>query len=231
MGAVRRPCPLHMLQKSASPSSSARMPRRETEHDPVLARDSASGSPVSHAARNPLNPPCQAATAAEANGVPSTSMRCMITASLRASATFGDIGHPQPIGLIRGEIAVDEIGRLARPIPHGRDGALATAHADQTSVQHQPGNPFATDTNAGFRKINLETRCSIGAFRRGVRRADFRGQRGVHQGTRRGRPLPPRVIAASVTGRRLSIPLLRYPIAGHLLLYGVGARPPPDGVR
>ena len=35
----------------------------------------------------------------------------------------------------------------------------------------------------------------------------------------------------SVTGRRLSIPLLRYPIAEHLLLYGVGARPPPDGVR
>ena len=56
-----------------------------------------------------------------------------------------DIGHLQPIGLIRGEIAVDEIGRLARPIPHGRDGALATAHADQTSVQHQPGNPFATE--------------------------------------------------------------------------------------
>ena len=25
--------------------------------------------------------------------------------------------------------------------------------------------------------------------------------------------------------------LLRYPIAEHLLLYGVGARPPPDGVR
>lgn len=36
---------------------------------------------------------------------------------------------------------------------------------------------------------------------------------------------------SSVTGRRLSIPLLRYPIAEHLLLYGVGARPPPDGVR
>ena len=28
-----------------------------------------------------------------------------------------DISHPQHIGLIRGEIAVDEIGRLARPIP------------------------------------------------------------------------------------------------------------------
>jgi hypothetical protein len=37
--------------------------------------------------------------------------------------------------------------------------------------------------------------------------------------------------SSSVTGRRLSIPLLRYPIAEHLLLYGVGARPPPDGVR
>jgi hypothetical protein len=36
---------------------------------------------------------------------------------------------------------------------------------------------------------------------------------------------------SSVTGRQLSIPLLRYPIAEHLLLYGVGARPPPDGVR
>jgi hypothetical protein len=35
----------------------------------------------------------------------------------------------------------------------------------------------------------------------------------------------------SVTGRRLSIPLLRYPIAEHLLLYGVGGKPPPDGVR
>ena len=35
----------------------------------------------------------------------------------------------------------------------------------------------------------------------------------------------------SVTGRQLSIPLLRYPIAGHLLLYGVGVRPPPEGVR
>jgi hypothetical protein len=58
-----------------------------------------------------------------------------------------DIGHPQPIGLIRGEIAFNEIGHVARPIPHGRDGALATAHADQTSVQHQLGNPFATDTN------------------------------------------------------------------------------------
>ena len=40
-----------------------------------------------------------------------------------------------------------------------------------------------------------------------------------------------RKLSASVTGRRLSIPLLRYPIAEHLLLYGVGARPPPDGVR
>ena len=46
------------------------------------------GKPMSCAARNPLNLPCQAATAADLNSVPSTSMRCMITASLRASATF-----------------------------------------------------------------------------------------------------------------------------------------------
>jgi hypothetical protein len=46
------------------------------------------GKPMSCAARNPLNSPCQAATAAETKSVPSTSMRCMITASLRASTTF-----------------------------------------------------------------------------------------------------------------------------------------------
>jgi CRISPR-associated protein Csb1 len=57
------------------------------------------------------------------------------------------------------------------------------------------------------------------------------------QAIREGVPIPHVVVdfskakLASVTGRRLSIPLLRYPIAEHLLLYGVGARPPPDGVR
>ena len=35
----------------------------------------------------------------------------------------------------------------------------------------------------------------------------------------------------SVTGLSQSIPFLRYPVAGVVLLYGVGARPPPDGVR
>ena len=38
-------------------------------------------------------------------------------------------------------------------------------------------------------------------------------------------------LLGNVSGRQLSIPLLRYPIAGHLPLYGVGARPPPEGVR
>jgi len=36
------------------------------------------GKPMSCAARNPLNSPCQAAPAAEANSVPSASMRCML---------------------------------------------------------------------------------------------------------------------------------------------------------
>ena len=34
----------------------------------------------------------------------------------------------------------------------------------------------------------------------------------------------------SVTGLDLSIPFCVVPLAGVLLLYGVGARPPPDGV-
>jgi len=89
-----------------------------------------------------------------------------------------------------------EIGRLTRPIPHGRDGTLATAHAGQAGVPHQPGDTFATDTNSGIRKLNLKTRRSIRAFRGRARRADFHEQRGVRHGTRRGRPLHPSVIAA-----------------------------------
>ena len=38
------------------------------------------------------------------------------------------------------------------------------------------------------------------------------------------------LIRASVTGLDKST-LLRYPLAGDVLLYGIGARPSPDGVR
>ena len=40
------------------------------------------------------NAPAQAALAASMKGVPSTSMRCMITASLRASATLAFCNGP-----------------------------------------------------------------------------------------------------------------------------------------
>jgi len=39
------------------------------------------------------------------------------------------------------------------------------------------------------------------------------------------------LIRASVTGLDESIPFLRYPLAGDLLLYGIGARPSPYGVH
>ena len=65
------------------------------------------------------------------------------------------------------EVAVDEIGCLTRPIAHRRDWALATAHACQADVAHQPG-PFATDTDAGFGKINPRrpsgARAEVGRF-------------------------------------------------------------------
>jgi hypothetical protein len=48
---------------------------------------------------------------------------------------------------------------LVRPIPHGRDGTLATAHAGQASVPHQPGHTFATDTNAGGGKRRVRLPC------------------------------------------------------------------------
>jgi hypothetical protein len=80
------------------------------------------------------------------------------------------------------EFAVDEIGRLTRPIPDGRDGAVATAHAGQAGVPHQPGDTFATDTNAGIRKINLQPWCSIRAFRGCVRRTPNRRGRAPPSG-------------------------------------------------
>jgi len=93
-----------------------------------------------------------------------------------------DISHPRQIGPIRSEVTVDEIGCLACAIPHRRDGALTTAHANQAGVPHQPGNTFATDANAGFRKINLQTRCSVRAVRSNVCPMDFGGQRGIGHG-------------------------------------------------
>jgi hypothetical protein len=39
------------------------------------------------------------------------------------------------------------------------------------------------------------------------------------------------LIRASVTGLDESIPFLRYPLAGYVLLYGIGAWPSPDGVH
>ena len=82
-----------------------------------------------------------------------------------------------------------EIGRLTRPIPHGRDGTLATAHAGQAGVPHQPGDTFATDTNSGIRKLNLKTRRSIRAFSRpraprGFPRATRRPSRHAHRAAR-----------------------------------------------
>ena len=107
-----------------------------------------------------------------------------------------DVSHPQHVRALSREVAVDEIGRLTRPIPDGRDGVSATADAGQAGGSHQPGNTFATDTNAGSRKIDLQAWRSIRAFRGGMRRADCHDQRGVDHGTLRGRPLRPRVIAA-----------------------------------
>jgi hypothetical protein len=59
-----------------------------------------------------------------------------------------------PASSIWRSYSIDEIGCLTRPIPHARDGALATADADQASVPHQSGNAFATDANASFHKVN-----------------------------------------------------------------------------
>src|SRR5579863_10591719 len=39
------------------------------------------------------------------------------------------------------------------------------------------------------------------------------------------------LMRASVTGLDESIPFFRHPLAGDLLLYGIGARPSPDGVH
>jgi hypothetical protein len=45
-----------------------------------------------------------------------------------------DVSHPQHIRALSREVAIDEIGRLTRPIPDGRDGVSATAHAGQAGA-------------------------------------------------------------------------------------------------
>ena len=77
--------------RSTNLQSRGRAPRDGLRSDlsVVPARDFASGRLVSMTCPKTLGSSCQAAApAAKLKGVPSTSMRCMITASLRARATF-----------------------------------------------------------------------------------------------------------------------------------------------
>jgi hypothetical protein len=102
---------------------------------------------VDHAARPPL--PQRHIEGVEHHAIDQPTIRRLnassTTARKRKPAHVGIyvISATQHIGPIRCEVAVDEIGRLTCPIPHGRDGTLATAHAGQASIPHQPGHARA----------------------------------------------------------------------------------------
>jgi hypothetical protein len=101
-----------------------------------------------------------------------------------------DVSHPQQVRALRREVAIDEIGRLTRSIPDGRDEALATAHAGQAGASHQPGNTFATDTMPASARSICRRGAPLRAFRGCMRRADLHDQRGVPHRMLRGRRFP-----------------------------------------
>ena len=94
-----------------------------------------------------------------------------------------DVRDPQPIGVGRCELAVDEIRcRPRRLVSHRRGERFPTAHALHPGVPHEPGDALATDLEAARREFGVDARRAVRAARHPVNRIDVRRQ--LHIGPR-----------------------------------------------
>jgi hypothetical protein len=75
----------------------------------------------------------------------------------------GDVGHPQQIGPLRCEVAVDQVRRLTTAALHCGGDELASAHTGKTCRRHQPGDALAADANAFGSKIDMNARRPVDA--------------------------------------------------------------------
>ena len=66
----------------------------------------------------------------------------------RSGRNVSDVGDPQPIRLVRHEVAINQIRRRPTAVPGRRHDELASARPDKTGLRPQPSDAFAPDTNA-----------------------------------------------------------------------------------
>jgi hypothetical protein len=85
---------------------------------------------------------------------------------------IGDVGNPELIAAIGGEVAVHQVRRGALvAIPPRGDDATAAADADNACRPHQPGNPLPADCPTFGTQLGMKSRGPIGAARDSMDRA------------------------------------------------------------
>lgn len=117
---------------------------------------------------------------------------------VRLAQYIGDIGPPQPVGGLDGEVALDLIGRRASVADsHGGTNALASALPREACRSHQHGHALGGDALAVIVQLSVNPWSTIGGPRMLMNRPYPGGERPVSDGSRRWRPSPPRIVAAA----------------------------------
>ena len=108
-------------------------------------------------------------------------------------AVLGDVGHPEPVGAVDGEVALHQVvGRDGLGMAAGAAPPATPRDPGQVGRPHQPLDPLAAaeDTHAQS-QLGVHSRRPIGASGQLVSRPDVADQLGVGQRpSRRGPGLP-----------------------------------------
>ena len=108
----------------------------------------------------------------------------------RPGRDVGDVGHPQPVGAVGREVALDQVGRRAHLLgTAGRARPAAPADPRQASAAHQSCHPLATHVGFLSRQLGMDAWGTVGALGHGVDPSDPLQQRRI--GLRSGRRWPP----------------------------------------
>jgi hypothetical protein len=97
----------------------------------------------------------------------------------------GDIGHPQHVRALGGEVALDQIGGLSGAVANRRGDEPAAADANKACLAHQTRDALFADVDAIGLELGMDAGCPVRAFRGRVDRANALDQHGIVLGTPR----------------------------------------------
>jgi hypothetical protein len=137
---------------------------------------------------------------------------------------LGDVGHPQAIAFVAGELAVYQI-RRGRQVRHAPPFRAARQPGDARLAHHQFDLTVAHGDAPAQRQFGVHPTSSVRAPRGGVDLTDLIGQPGVTDSPRRGWPILPGVVARLRHAQHATGGLHRQVVCGHQL----DGRVPPFG--